>query len=96
MFFWALQRSLSGNHAMNTRAILGERSAPSEGTRISFPSQEAMLSTTYGIKQEVPNLDSRGVDLTRIFWTNLALSSQALHLYFGKDQKMLIDLGIRG
>lgn len=52
---------------MNTRAILGESSAPSEGTRISFPSQEAMLSSTYGIKQEVPNLDSRGVDLTRIF-----------------------------
>ena len=72
MFCQALHRSLSGNPAMNTHAILGECSALSEGTRISFPPQEAMLSATYGIKQQVPSLDSRGVDPTKIFGTSLA------------------------
>lgn len=80
MFCRALHRFLSGNLVMNTHAILGEHSAPSEDTRISFPPLEAMLSPTYGIKQEVPNLDSREVDLTKIFSTNLAFSSHVTPL----------------
>lgn len=67
MFYRALPLSVSGNPATNTYAMPGGCNTSSEGTRVSFSPQELMLSTIYGIKQEVPNVDSKGVDLLKIF-----------------------------